>query len=209
MKKGCIYILLLVVFAAVMSSCDKKRQYAREGNRAYNKKAYLKAEEKYNEALKEDSTFIPALYNLGNTFYMSSDSNYKAAIDTYNKVLSQPMGKTKKDTLKYANTLYNRGNSFFNLSQKNIQDSNSNKYLAQAAKDYQQSLILNPKDTNAKYNLALCLWLMKNDNQNNNDQNNQQMQQMLEAMKINEKKTLERTKTKPQKSQKSNNDKDW
>lgn len=208
MKKH-TYILLLAFVLMLFSSCDKKRQYAREGNRAYNKKSYLKAEEKYNDALKEDSAFVPALYNLGNTFYMSSDSSYKAAIESYNKVLNQPIGKTKKDTLKYANTLYNRGNSFFNLSQMNTKDSNSSKYLSQAAKDYQQSLVLNSTDTNAKYNLALCLWLMKNDNQNNNDQNNQQMQQMLEAMKINEKKTLEKTKSKPQKSPKSNNDKDW
>ena len=207
------YLYLLSLAGLLLfASCDKKRQYAREGNSAYNKKSYLKAEEKYNEALKEDSLFMPALYNLGNTYYMSSDSNYLAAAEAYDKYLSVPQKQakmTQKDSLLYANALYNRGNSFFNLSQMNTQDSNSGKYLQQAAKDYQKSLLFNSADSNAKYNLALCLWLMKNDNQNNNNDNSQQMKQMLEAMKINEKKTLEKAKSKQEKSQNSQNEKDW
>lgn len=203
-----LYVMVLLA-CLFLSSCDKKRQYTREGNSLYSKKSYSQAIEKYGQALKKDSTFAPALYNEGNAYYMSSDSNYTAAVEAYGKFLSRPIGKTHKDSLAFANALYNRGNAFFNLSQINTQDSNSGKYLKQAAKDYQASLLLDSKDTNAKYNLALCLWLMKNNNQNNNEQNNQQMQQMLDAMKINEKKILEKTKTKPQSSSRPKNEKDW
>lgn len=202
-------VLVALCLSCVLSSCDKKRQYTRSGNSDYKDKAFAKANENYEKALKEDSTFSPALFNRGNSFYMASDSNYSAAIDSYSKFLSKPMGKTKKDSLQYADAFYNRGNSLFSLSQANPQDSASNKYLKQAALDYQNSLLLNPQDSNAKYNLALCLWLMKNDNQQQNNQNQQQNQQMLEAIKVNEKKILEKTKKKPQESQKPQNEKDW
>lgn len=200
--------IFLALFALCFASCDKKRQYTRQGNGAYNKQAYNEAEEQYNKALAKDSDFVSALHNLGNT-YMLADSNYKAAEQMYSKALNIPIGNTKKDTLSYANTLYNRGNAFFNLSQINTQDSNSIDYLQQAAKDYRQVLILNSKDSNAKYNLALCLWLLKNDNQNNREQTEQQMQQVLEAMKIKEKQALERAKLNRDKSQKTSDEKDW
>lgn len=200
--------IFLVLFVLCFASCDKKRQYARQGNSAYNKQAYNEAEEQYNKSLIKDSNFVSALHNLGNT-YMSADSNYKAAEQMYSKALNMPIGKTKKDTLSYANTLYNRGNAFFNLSQNNTQDSNSINYLQQAAKDYRQVLILNSEDSNAKYNLALCLWLLKNDNQNNREQTEQQMQQVLEAMKIKEKQALKRAKLNRDNSQKTSDEKDW
>lgn len=208
-NRYCSLVILSLGILLLFASCDKKRQYTRSGNKEYNKKAFAKANEIYEKALKQDSTFAPALFNRGNSFYMSSDSNYVAAIESYNKFLTSPMGKEKKDTLAYANAFYNRGNSLFALSQINPQDSNAGKYLKQAASDYQHSLLLNPQDSNAKYNLALCLWLMKNDNQSQNNQNQQQSQQVLEAMKVNEKKTLERSKKKQTEAKKPQNDKDW
>lgn len=209
-SKKQLFRIFIISFCVIslFSSCDRKRQYTREGNSSYNKKEFAKATEKYESAIANDSTFTPAIFNRGNSFYMSSDSNYKAAIESYEKYLSQPLGKTLQDSLNYANAFYNKGNSEFALSQQNPQDSLSGKYLQQAAMDYQQSLLLNPKDTNAKYNLALCLWLMKNDNQSQN-QNQQQSQQMLEAMKINEKRTLERTKKVEAQTQNKRNEKDW
>ena len=89
------------------------------------------------------------------------------------------------------------------------------KYLSQATQDYKNAMILNPKDTNAKYNYALCLWLMKNnnnpdnnqDNQNNN--NNSEINQMLNAMKNNEKQTISRVKKQKENVRNKQNEKDW
>ncbi len=200
--------IYLVLLALCFVACDKKREYTRQGNSAYNKQAYNDSEEQYGKALSKDSNFVSALHNLGNT-YMMADSNYKAAEQMYSKALSIPIGKTKKDTLSYANTLYNRGNALFNLSQINTQDSNSIDYLQQAARDYRQVLILNSEDSNAKYNLALCLWLLKNDNQNNREQTEQQLQQVLESMKIKEKQALEKAKLNRDNSQRTSDEKDW
>ncbi len=201
--------IFLVVICFFLHSCDKKKQYVREGNSAYNKQSYNEAEEKYTQAILKDSNFAPALYNLGNTYYKSADSNYKAAAEMYSKLIYLPIGKNKKDTLNYANTLYNRGNAFFYLSRTNTEDSNSINYLQQATKDYQQSLLYNSEDSNAKYNLALCLWLLKNDNRDDNEQREKQMQQVLESMRIKEKQVLERARLNRDDSQSSSDEKDW
>ncbi|MDO5760861.1 MAG: hypothetical protein Q4Q06_07530 [Bacteroidota bacterium] len=200
--------ILLVLLSLCLFSCDKKRQYTRQGNSSYNKQSYSEAEEQYSKALHEDSNFVVALHNLGNT-YMLADSNYKASAKLYSQALSQPVGKTKKDTLAYANTLYNRGNAFFYLSQQHTQDSNSMEYLQQATKDYMQTLMLNPEDSNAKYNLALCLWLLKNDNQNNREQTEQQIQQVLKSINIKEKQALERAKLNRENTKSESDEKDW
>ena len=176
---------------------------------------YSEAIKNYEQALKNDSTFDKANYNLGNALMQDNGKDYSKAVEHYNKYLTNKTPKTSKEKRDVANALYNRGNALFGLSQTNKESEEGMKYLSQAANDYKQSMILNPKDTNAKYNYALCLWLMKNnnnpddqnDNQNNN--NNSEINQMLNAIKNNEKQTISRVKKNNENVQDKHNEKDW
>lgn len=208
------YLILLVLLTSVIS-CDRTRSYARKGNHKYNKKNYTEAVTNYKQALKQDSTFATANFNMGNALMQDNGKDYASAVNYYNKYLEGKKPTTTHEKINYSKGLYNRGNAFFALSQENKESEEGMKYLTQATQDYKNAMILNPKDTNAKYNYALCLWLMKNnnnpdnnqDNQNNN--NNSEINQMLNAMKNNEKQTISRVKKQKENVRNKQNEKDW
>ncbi|MBQ7985338.1 MAG: tetratricopeptide repeat protein [Bacteroidales bacterium] len=209
-------ILTLMLVVLCLSSCDKTRQYTRKGNKMYNKKEYAKAQQSYSDALKEDSVFSAANFNMGNAVMQDKDSNFQQAVEYYNKYLDKKPGNTKKDKLNYSKGLYNRGNALFALSQQDNASEQGMKYLQQAATDYKNAMLLNPSDTDARYNYALCLWLLKNNNQSNNGNNNQnnnssnsEINQMLEAMKNNEKNIISKVKKHKENLQNQRNEKDW
>lgn len=208
-------IIIILTIVICLFGCDKARTNARFGNTDYKKKDYKQAQEYYKKSLKEDSTFKPVQYNLANTYMQDKTQDYNQAIEYYNKYLQQ-LPNTKKSKKSHTKGLYNRGNAYFNLSQQNKQDSMYSKYLTQAANDYKQVMMLDPKDEDAKYNYALCLWLMKNnnssdnnDNQNNSNSSNSEINQMLEAMKNNEKNTISKVKKQEEKVKRQDNEKDW
>ncbi|MPL66677.1 hypothetical protein SDC9_12364 [bioreactor metagenome] len=227
MKKLVFGILILFIFA----SCDKEKNYLREGNRDFEEKQYAKAEDNFRKSLNIDSTYKKAQFNLANSTYkQNKEDQYNQSLLYYEKALAQD---TIMDTLFTANTLYNRGNTNFKLA---LLDSleKGEKYtegLKKAVEDYKKALKLNPQDTSAKYNLSLAMRLLKQ-NQNQNKQNknqedknqqqkskqqeqnkpkqNQDSKRMLEALKNNEKNTLEKLKKeKDKKVINSRNNKDW
>ncbi|MBR1626696.1 MAG: hypothetical protein IJ681_06085 [Bacteroidales bacterium] len=204
-----------MILIAVVSSCDKTRSYARKGNHKYNKKNYTEAAADYKQALKNDSTFSAANYNMGNALMQDNGKDYASAVNYYNKYLENKNPKNPKEAKNISKALYNRGNALFGLSQTNKESEDGMKYLSQAAQDYKNAMLLNPNDSNAKYNYALCMWLMKNnnnpdnnnDNQNNNS--NSEINQMLNAMKNNEKQTISRVKKQKENVHNKQNEKDW
>jgi tetratricopeptide (TPR) repeat protein len=227
MKKLVLGILILFIFA----SCDKEKNYLREGNKDFEEKQYAKAEDNFRKSLNIDSTYKKAQFNLANSTYkQNKEDQYNQSLLYYEKALAQD---TIMDTLFTANTLYNRGNTNFKLA---LLDSleKGEKYtegLKKAVEDYKKALKLNPQDTSAKYNLSLAMRLLKQ-NQNQNKQNknqedknqqqkpkqqeqnkpkqNQDSKRMLEALKNNEKNTLEKLKKeKDKKVINSRNNKDW
>lgn len=227
MKKLVFGILILFIFA----SCDKEKNYLREGNKDFEEKQYAKAEDNFRKSLNIDSTYKKAQFNLANSTYkQNKEDQYNQSLLYYEKALAQD---TIMDTLFTANTLYNRGNTNFKLA---LLDSleKGEKYtegLKKAVEDYKKALKLNPQDTSAKYNLSLAMRLLKQ-NQNQNKQNknqedknqqqkskqqeqnkpkqNQDSKRMLEALKNNEKNTLEKLKKeKDKKVINSRNNKDW
>lgn len=177
-------IIYLTLILFVLSSCDKEKNYLRDGNKEFKDKQYSEAETYFRKALSIDSTYEKAQYNLANSTYkQNKETQYGNAIMYYNKALAKD---SIADTNFVANVLYNRGNANFKLA---LMDSasKSEKYndgLKKAVEDYKKSLKLNMKDSSARYNLALAMHLLKqnkNNNQNKNkqkqDQQNQQQQQ--------------------------------
>lgn len=229
MKKLVFGILILFIFI----SCDKEKNYLREGNKDFEEKQYAKAEDNFRKSLNIDSTYKKAQFNLANSTYkQNKEDQYNQSLLYYEKALAQD---TIIDTLFTANTLYNRGNTNFKLALLDSLEKGEkyNEGLKKAVENYKKTLKLNPKDSYAKYNLSLAMRLLKqNQNKNQNkqkkkqDNKNQQQQpkqqeqnkpkqnkdsqRMLEALKNNEKNTLEKLKKEKEKKViNSRNAKDW
>lgn len=221
--------LVLIVF--VLTSCEKEKNYLREGNKDFEEKHYAEAEDNYRKSLNVDSNYVKAQYNLANSTYKQNKEDlFNQSLLYYDKVLSKD---SISDTVIRANTFYNRGNTNFKIA---ILDSiekgdRFNDGLKKAVEDYKQTLKINPQDSSAKYNLSLAMRLLKQNQQQNKqkqkkddqkqeqkpknqEQNkpkqNQDNQRMLEALKNNERNTLEKLKKEKDKKIINNrNNKDW
>lgn len=255
MKRTILYLLAVV---SLCCGCDKEKNALREGNKQFEKKAFDKAESAYRNSLAADSLYKTAEYNLAAASYKQGKSDKLLSAAKYYE--SYLLSLDHNDTLQTSACTYDMANTYFQISQSDsIKASEQSKlFLQKAAELYKQSLRLNPQDTNAKYNLALTQYLLKEDEQQKNDQqqqqqqdqnqqqnqqqqqqkqqqqqsNNQnqdknkqndnrqmssgenkdkkQMEKMLEALKNNEKRTLNKIKRKEDASaQKRRIEKDW
>ena len=234
MKRTILYLLAVV---SLCCGCDKEKNALREGNKQFEKKAFDKAESAYRNSLAADSLYKTAEYNLAAASYKQGKSDKLLSAAKYYE--SYLLSLDHNDTLQTSACTYDMANTYFQISQSDsIKASEQSKlFLQKAAELYKQSLRLNPQDTNAKYNLALTQHLLKEDEQQKNDQqqqqsNNQnqdknkqndnrqmssgenkdkkQMEKMLEALKNNEKRTLNKIKRKEDASaQKRRIEKDW
>ncbi len=177
MKKALIIITLALLSSAAY--CQANRHMLREGNRNYKKDKFDQAEMSYRRALESDSNDFRGQYNLGNALYRQK--KYDEAARHYEQALANP----KLDTHERARTLHNQGNSFVKAGLENQQQ--GMQYFQQAVKSYQESLKLEPKDEDTRYNLAYARRLLQqaqqqqqqqqSGGQDNQDQQNQQQQQ--------------------------------
>ena len=128
------------------------KQVLRKGNDLYKEKKYEDAEAKYKKALIQNKYYKTAYYNLSNSMY--SQDKFKESLPGYELV-----AKTTDDKEFKAQTFHNIGN----VQMKE-------KQYAQAISAYKNSLRLNPKDDETRYNLALAQDLLeKQQNQENKD----------------------------------------
>lgn len=209
--KRLIYFTL-IIFA--FSSCDKEKNYLRDGNENFEEKQYVKAEDNYLKALAIDSTYKKAQFNLANSNYKKDkDDQLNKALIYYDKALSHD---SIIDTNFLADLYYNRGNTNFRLALlDSIQkDEKYNKGLEKAILDYKNTLKINSEDSAAKYNLSLAMRLLnqnKNNNQNKNkkdkkEQENQEKQK--QENKQNKKENQEQDNKNQEYQKKQNQDKE-
>lgn len=147
------------------------RSNTRKGNKVYDKKQYSDAEILYRKALASDSTFYKAQYNLGDALY--KDKRYDEAVNYYNKVLENPTA----DASAKAKAYYNMGNSYLQSGLDNRTDPAAMEKFKNAISSYQNSLKINPKDNDAKYNLSYAKKMLQQMQQQNQQQQNQNQQQ--------------------------------
>jgi len=132
-----------------------------DGNELYHQKQYDKAKEKYSSAAKLDPTRIESQFNLGNAEYRSD--NFKGAIERYKKAGERASSKEEGGQL-----WYNGGTTFLNAVEKGAGISSPSQSAdqgqemkmqgyQQAIDAYKQSLKLNPKDADARYNLLYAM----------------------------------------------------
>ncbi len=157
MKKF-IYILLLLPLGIFSQEKDKttkvkleEKQFLRKGNDFYKQKKFVDAEVKYIKALKQNPNYETAGYNLANSVY--EQNRYKDALPGYELVT-----KTTKDKVTKSQSFHNMGNTL--IKQKQYDKS----ILA-----FKNSLRLNPKDDETRYNLALAQKLLDDQQQKNKD----------------------------------------
>lgn len=136
----------------------------RKGNKAFAEKDYATALDKYREAEADRPTSPEIDYNLGGALF--EQGKYEEAVEKFTHALNTTDPKLA------ASAQFNLGNTQFRM-----QD-----YL-KAIQAYEESLKLNPKDVDAKFNLELARKMLKenakgeNQKQQNQQQQNQQQQQ--------------------------------
>lgn len=179
--------LALLWLAATPASLQAQasRHSLREGNRAYNKEHFDQAETAYRRALERDSNDFRGQYNLANSLYRQK--KYDEATRHYDQALAAP----NIDDHQRARTLHNKGNSLVQAGLANNEGGQGMQNFQQAVGAYQESLKLEPKDDDTRYNLAYARRLLQqaqqqqqqqqqgggDNNQQNKDQQQQQQQQ--------------------------------
>ena len=172
--------LFLAVLLAMSTTAFAQRESReiRRGNALYEQGEYGQAELEYRRALEINSDNYAAQVNVGNAVYRQaeelradtahldesrkalSDSLYAVALREYGKAARLMDEKHANDPLRYSKAVYNAGNCFTQLNQ-----------MEAAAEAYKEALRKNPKDEEARKNLALLL------NQPPQQQQQQQQQQ--------------------------------
>ena len=133
-----------------------------KGNKAYKENNYKAAENAYRLALKNSDSSVTASYNLGNVLYRKN--NTEEAVKSYGNAIAN----TKDDSVKQK-AFYNKGVAF-----------QAAKKLPQSITAYENALILNPNDEDARQNLQRVLKEQKKQQQQNKNQDknkNQKKQQ--------------------------------
>jgi tetratricopeptide (TPR) repeat protein len=166
--EGMKRIVLVAVWAAIgagLAPGQSVRSLVNGGNDLYHDQKFTDAEVNYRKALEKEPGLVQGHFNLGNA--LAKQGKAEDAIREYQNALG---GATQRDTRAYAH--YNIGNSF--LQGQKFQE---------AVNSYVESLKLNPRDDEAKYNLSYALERLKQKQQqqqqpkNQQDKNKQQDQQ--------------------------------
>lgn len=149
-------LLIILLGLSINSFAQTDRQFVRDGNRLYHKKAFDKAEIMYRKAVSKNPSNSQAVYNLGCALMMQNKDS--AAVVQY-----QNAAKIEKNKQRLALVYHNIGVICQN-----------HRMYGEAIKAYEQSLRNNPKDNETRYNLALCKKLQKKQGNKNNKQNKKQ-----------------------------------
>jgi len=147
-----LHIAFMIVSVSLYG--QKENKYLRQGNSAFNQKAFEDADLSYRKALELNNSSFEGYFNLGNALYKKeqfSDAEVK-----FNRALE--LAKTKGDK---AMTYYNMGNAL--LKQNKLKES---------IEAYKNSLRSYPGDAHAIYNLSYAMQKLKEqqDGQQNQDE---------------------------------------
>jgi hypothetical protein len=137
--------LLTSLYGTIYGQEEKK--FIRQGNGQYNDKKFADSEVSYRKAIDKNKMAADAVFNLGDALYKQNkyEEAGKQFLDNY---------ESMADNGKKSASLYNLGNSLLN-----------NNKIQESIQSYKNSLKLNPKNNEAKYNLAYAQDLLKQQQQ--------------------------------------------
>lgn len=158
------YALAGIVMAVCIATSAQtyERKYARRGNTYYRDTMEVdsvtleKAEVKYRKAVELNPVFAEAYYNLGNTLMRRNKA--EDAIKQYDAVGNCDTSKALK-----AKAYRNQGTIYQGQEQ-----------YQQAIESYKNSLRNDPNNDEVRYNLALCQYLLKKQQEQKQDDKNQE-----------------------------------
>ncbi len=160
--KNCVIIVALLLFSSVQiiaQNIEKQERLAndelREGNTLFEKSNYADAEVSYKKSVATYPNNPNAIYNLGNA--MIQQKRYKEAIAQYDY-----LSKSAKSNALKAKSFHNIGNANMGLNE-----------FQKAVDAYKNSLRINHKDEETRYNLALAQELLKQQQEQNKDNKDQ------------------------------------
>jgi Ca-activated chloride channel family protein len=175
-KRAVLIVCAGLALAAVRAPAQSGKALLREGNRLYEKKQYPDAEVDYRKALESAEHPTTSKFNLGDALYQQG--RYDEAAGQYESAVTAAESPDVR-----AKAYHNLGNAL--LKGKKLQES---------VDAYEQSLKLNPKDDDTRYNLEYAKRLLqqqqqqqqqqkkddkkdKQDKKDNKDQQNKEDQQ--------------------------------
>jgi len=158
-----IVVFSIIIFTIIPCSLfsQKQVQELRKGNKNYNKQNYKEAEIDYRKAIETKNNYYKGYFNLGDALY--KQKKYDEASNYFTKLTqTDDVPKNIK-----AQSYHNIGNCL--LEQKKYQES---------IDAYKNSLKLQPKDNDTKYNLeyAKKKLIQQQQQQNQNQDKNKQNQ---------------------------------
>ncbi len=167
MKHG---LLILLSFFASLSVVAQSADWSvvERGNRLYRQGHYAEAEKCYLQVLHQAPDNATAHYNLGCAYL--AQQNTEAALKAF-----EDAARLSEGTPLSAQAWHNIG--VIHQGQAATDVASSRKFLQEAAEAYKESLRLNPSDEETRYNLALCQYQLRNDEQNNQEQQEEQEQE--------------------------------
>lgn len=151
-----ITTLLLLLFLNNTLIAQNIKKDIFNGNKAYKKNNYNAAENNYRNALKIAPENATANYNLGNTLYRKD--NTEDAIQAYDNTIQNATDKITKEK-----AWYNKGVAYQNA-----------KKLPECISAYENALMLDPNDSDARQNLQRALKQYQQQQQQNQKNNKQQ-----------------------------------
>jgi len=224
-----LIFLFLLIGLALPAFSQKENRYIREGNRSFEKGDFSNAEKDYRKALEVNRESDKGQFNLGTAVY--KEKNYEESANIFAGLSEKNSGKTEK-----ADVFHNLGNSLLEGQQyeKSIEaykqallnnpgdlDSKYNLEYARMKLQQQQQQQQQNKD-NKDQKDQQKQDQQQQEQQQNQDQQDQQKQppklnkiskedadRMLEAMKNDEKKTMEKVKKEKAKVVMVGIEKDW
>jgi Ca-activated chloride channel family protein len=213
-----IIISALILLAWVSLDAQPAQKYIREGNSLFQDGKFKEAEIDYRKALEKSPKSTKAAYNLGNSQY--KQQNYNEASASYQRLASEPSNKN------LSQLYHNLGNSYLQAQKYN-----------ESIDAFKKALRLNPNDEDTRYNLAYAMAKLQQqkdkkqqeqkDKQQQQQQQNQQQQKnqqdqkqnqkmskqdadrMLNALRNNEKRTMDKVKKQKANASSVQPEKDW
>lgn len=153
------YLIAVILMISNVVFAETDRQNVREGNRQYRQQKYDEAEVDYRKAVDQNKANPQALYNLGCALLAQQKDS--AAIEQFQEAAKFETNKMRKSKI-YHNIGW--------ICQ-------SKKLFDDAIEAYKESLRNNPADDETRYNLALCQYQKKKEDQQKNDKDKSQDQQ--------------------------------
>ena len=160
MQRTVIWIATFLFSSTIAFAQKAERKNVREGTELYQNEKYTEAEIAYRKSLDVNPRSIEGTYNLGNSLY--KQKKFPEAAEQYQLLAGQgeKLSETSEGKTRLASVYHNMGNIFMQA-----------KEYDKSIEMYKQSLRLNPKDDETRYNLALAQKLLQD--QQNEDQSQQ------------------------------------